>query len=294
MTPARRMKAMVRFISVLAVLALIGTACGDSAGTTTAAPEATTATTQPAATTQPPPTTQATTTTTVEVAPTGSERVSFEELIGTWWCFPCSSFLHLNEDGTYRIVSGPGDILPQDIEGATVEQGQFTLEGTLFTLISNEDSQNCETGQRGSYEMEVLEEGLSGADRMKMIQVEDECTIRGSVGNTTFERVLITAADFVGTWKVDEPSYARFNEDGTYELSLTLDGLDEPIEQGRFTVDGNVFTFISGDTSTACRADERGRYEIEVIDEDRLRQVLIDDECALRGSTGDVILERVS
>jgi hypothetical protein len=37
--------------------------------------------------------------------------------------------------------------------------------------------------------MEVLEDGPSGEDRLKQIRVEDECTIRGSEGDVTLERV---------------------------------------------------------------------------------------------------------
>ncbi len=111
-------------------------------------------------------------------------EITVEDLTGIWRAIGLGSFLQLSEDGTYRIANSA-----EDIENTTVEQGQFTLEGTLFTFISNQDSQNCAAGQRGSYEMEVLEEGLSGEDRMKQIQVEDECSIRGSVGDVTLERV---------------------------------------------------------------------------------------------------------
>ncbi len=111
-------------------------------------------------------------------------EITVDDLIGTWRGRATSSFLQLSEDGTYRIATSA-----EDIENTTVEQGQFTLEGTLFTFISNEDSQNCAAGQRGSYEIEVLEEGPSGEDRIKQIQVEDECSIRGSVGFVTLERV---------------------------------------------------------------------------------------------------------
>ena len=110
------------------------------------------------------------------------------DLIGTWSCARCGGALvHFDEDGTYRIVAGSTN--SRDVAGTTVEQGQFTLEGTLFTFISNEDSQNCETGQRGSYEMEVLEELPSGQDRLKQIQVQDECVVRGSVRDVTLVRV---------------------------------------------------------------------------------------------------------
>ncbi len=106
-------------------------------------------------------------------------EITVEDLTGTWRAVEAGSLLRLSEDGTYSIT----------VRNITLEQGQWTLEGTLFTFISNEDSQNCAAGQRGSYEMEVLEEGPAGEDRMKQIKVEEECNIRGSVGDVTLERV---------------------------------------------------------------------------------------------------------
>ena len=154
-------RALVRLLAAGLVLAACGSG-GDSETTTSAA-------------------STATTTTTVAVVSTGPENseLTVADLIGEWRALPPRSILHLNEDGTYRIALGL----------TTVEQGQFTLEGTRFTVISNEDSRNCAEGQRGSYEMEVLEDGPSGEDRLKQIQVEEECTIRGSEGDVILERV---------------------------------------------------------------------------------------------------------
>ena len=110
--------------------------------------------------------------------------ISLEALIGTWRVIEPGSFLRLNRDGYYRIF-----ISAEDIEGSTVEQGQFTLEETLFTFISNSDSTSCAEGQRGIYEMEALDAGSTGRDRVRQIQVDDECATRGSVGDVTLERV---------------------------------------------------------------------------------------------------------
>jgi len=114
----------------------------------------------------------------------GNGGITEEDLTGTWRVIDPGSFLQLSDDGTYRIA-----LSAEDLENTTVEQGQFTLEGTLFTFISSDESRNCASGQRGIYEMEVLEEGPSGEDRMRMIQVEDECSLRGSLGDVTLERV---------------------------------------------------------------------------------------------------------
>ena len=120
-------------------------------------------------------------------------ELTFEDLIGTWRVTDVGSTLELDEDGTYRIVLSA--LLAQRMglspgsEATIAEQGNFTLEGTVFTFISNEDSANCEAGQRGTYEMEVLEDGPAGEDRLKQNQVADECRTRGSEGDTTLERV---------------------------------------------------------------------------------------------------------
>ncbi len=111
-------------------------------------------------------------------------EITVEDLTGTWRAIEPGSVVQFNEDGTYRIA-----LSIDGLKDSPVEEGEWTLEGTLFTFISNEDSQNCAAGQRGSYEMEVLEEGPSGEDRMKQIQLEDECSIRGSEGDVTLERV---------------------------------------------------------------------------------------------------------
>ncbi len=109
----------------------------------------------------------------------------------------------------------------------------------------------------------------------------------------------ITVDELVGTWITDEPAYVQFNGDGTYSISFTIEGLaNSPVEQGEYTLEGTLFTLISSEESGACVAGDRGRYEIEVLDqgpsgEDRMRHVLVEDECSIRASTGDVVLERV-
>lgn len=119
------------------------------------------------------------TTTTAPTTTVAATSVTVADLIGEWLFLPAAAILHLNEDGTYRIATGL----------TTVEQGQFSLVGTLFTFISNKDSRNCTDDQRGTYEMEVLELGQSGEDRLQLIKVEDPCSIRGSLGDFTLERM---------------------------------------------------------------------------------------------------------
>ncbi len=117
------------------------------------------------------------------VACGGNSDLTVEELAGTWRAEGTIHFVQLNADGSYRI-----GLVADAIEDSTVDQGHFTLEGTLFTYISSEDSPFCAEGDRGSYEMEVLEDGASGEDRFSQVQVEDECGIRDQ-GDVILERL---------------------------------------------------------------------------------------------------------
>ena len=100
------------------------------------------------------------------------------DLTGTWRAIEPGSYVQFNADGTYRIA-----LSAEDVENTTVEQGQFTLEGTLFTFISSDESRNCAAGQRGIYEVE-----RTGEDGMRWVLQEDECSVR-SQPIVNFERV---------------------------------------------------------------------------------------------------------
>ncbi|MDH3425181.1 MAG: hypothetical protein OEM22_00785 [Acidimicrobiia bacterium] len=112
----------------------------------------------------------------------GNGGLTVGELTGRWKAGGLT-FLEFSEDGTYRIA------LTDNFTNSTVDQGQFTLDGTLFTFISNENSTACDAGQRGNYEVEVLEKGTSGVDRLIQVQSEDECSTRGSTGDLTLVRL---------------------------------------------------------------------------------------------------------
>jgi hypothetical protein len=123
------------------------------------------------------------TTLVIVAACAGNGEVTSEDMIGTWRKSGLD-FRQFNEDGSYRIA-----LAAESMENSTVDQGQFTLEGTLFSLISNADSAVCDEGQRGSYELEVLEDGPLGEDRLQLTLVEDECSRRGSEGDVTVVRL---------------------------------------------------------------------------------------------------------
>ena len=118
----------------------------------------------------------------------GTSELTVAYLTGTWSGSECVCQLVFDRDGTYRIQQGIG-ARPGSAEATTVEQGEFTLVGTVLTFISNDESINCEAGDRLISEVEVLEDGASGTDRIRVVQIEDECLIRGSVGTVTLGRV---------------------------------------------------------------------------------------------------------
>ena len=118
----------------------------------------------------------------------GNSEPTVAYLTGTWSASECACRLVFDMDGTYRIQQGLG-ARPGSAEATTVEQGEFTLEGTVLTFISNDESINCEAGDRLISEVEVLEDGASGANRIRQVQVEDECLIRGTVNTVTLGRV---------------------------------------------------------------------------------------------------------
>ena len=94
----------------------------------------------------------------------------------------------------------------------------------------------------------------------------------------------ISVEDLSGSWHAIEPNgYAQFNADGTYRLATTFEGLERrPIEQGQFTIEGTLLTYISSDESDFCGAGERGIYEMEQTGEGVIRTKLQEEECSSR------------
>ena len=75
-----------------------------------------------------------------------------------------ATWLQLSEDGTYGFADSP-----QLIEEAPFDAGQFRLEGTSLTFITNDESELC-AGQTGNYEVELTEEG-----QLQFALEEDAC-----------------------------------------------------------------------------------------------------------------------
>lgn len=113
----------------------------------------------------------------------GEGFVTSEDLIGTWRV-SALDFRQFNQDGSFRVFLAEGNP-----ESSTVDRGRFEIEGTLLTFISSADSAACGEGQRGTYEIEVLEVGPSGEERLRLIHVDDACEKRGAEGDRTLVRL---------------------------------------------------------------------------------------------------------
>jgi hypothetical protein len=118
----------------------------------TATPEPPTATPAPAETPEPPLAT------------------SVDDLIGRWsfGSGDPAQYFHFNEDGTYVMARGS----VANLEDNQLQFGPFLFEDGLLTFETSDDSLGC-TGQSGTYEVRLLEEG-----RIAFVLVEDECSLR--------------------------------------------------------------------------------------------------------------------
>jgi ABC-type transport system substrate-binding protein len=118
----------------------------------TATPEPPTATPAPAETPEPPLAT------------------SVDDLIGRWsfGSGAYAQYFHFNEDGTYVMARGS----VANLEDNQLQFGPFLFEDGLLTFETSDDSLGC-TGQSGTYEVRLLEEG-----RIAFVLVEDECSLR--------------------------------------------------------------------------------------------------------------------
>ena len=96
----------------------------------------------------------------------GGNGITVDDLTGTWRNPIQGGVVYgqINADGTYRI--GPGYTT---LEQTPYAVGQFTLEGTLVTMITTLD-RFCEVGGRTVWEVELVDE-----NRMRWVrQGEDE------------------------------------------------------------------------------------------------------------------------
>ena len=102
------------------------------------------------------------------------------DLTGVWKrSSGTEAYLQLNEDGAYSFARAQ-----QELEEAPLEGGQFRLEGTSLTFITNSESEYC-AGQTGSYQVELTEQG-----QLEFVIQEDPCwDRRHGVPTQSWDRV---------------------------------------------------------------------------------------------------------
>jgi hypothetical protein len=103
----------------------------------------------------------------------GSQPASgtaLENLTGVWKEEGDPVFLQLKEDGAYAFA----EVGPAFLEKAPFDAGQFRLDGTVLTFISNDETVYC-AGQTGSYQVALTEQG-----QLQFELEEDACPERAS------------------------------------------------------------------------------------------------------------------
>ena len=102
-----------------------------------------------------------------------ASAINVKDLIGIWT--HGGSYYQFNEEGTYVTAASADALTSQPIE-----YGDFRLEGTTLTFITDEESGFC-AGKTGSYEVEIAEEG-----RIEITVVEDSCSERARFQRNVF------------------------------------------------------------------------------------------------------------
>ena len=104
-------------------------------------------------------------------------------------------------------------------------------------------------------------------------------------GTYTLPTASIRVEDLIGLWQ--QPHYALYlqlNEDGTFRVGSTIEGLEKyPYDEGRFQLEGTLFTYISTDESRYCPG-QTGSYHLKLIQEGQLQFILYEDPCEDRRS----------
>jgi hypothetical protein len=96
-----------------------------------------------------------------------------------------------------------------------------------------------------------------------------------------------TSVDMTGTWRVSGTDYREFNDDGSYRIGLTEGMENAVVDQGDYSVEGDVLHHSSNADSAVCADGDTATFTIESLEdgtagEERMLLVQRDDECARR------------
>ena len=111
---------------------------------------------------------------------------------------------------------------------------------------------------------------------------------------TTPSPTAITVDDVTGIWRLTEEGYyVQYNADGTYRYASSIGGLEKtPVDVGTFTLDGTILTEIATEGGV-WKVGDRYILEMELVDENRMRAVLQEQECEVGFGRKIYNLERV-
>ena len=235
------------------------------------------------------------------------ENATLDYLQGIWLVNGLPNYFQFNADGTYLVALEDGSEDIDNLEAATLlDEGIFALEGGVLTLTSNAESPNCDAGQQGSVEIEVQH-----ADRARWVFGEEDCTWRDTgINAVVVDRVLpesaepteipVTVEFLTGLWDLVEPKFfVLLNGDGTYVLAEEIFHIENDeflLDEGQWTLDGNIITLSSNAQSVNCEEGEGGGAEIEVQHANRTRWVKLGESTCgwvADDSARAIIMDRV-
>ena len=117
--------------------------------------------------------------------------------------------------------------------------------------------------------------------------------------------VITSAEELAGVWHrttrtdFEGEVYRQYTEDGVYRMGSSLEELEErPRVEGRFWFEGDQIVvqdaFGIPGYDMCVKGEKTGKYDVELLENDHIRFVLIEDACAERGGMlGSGEMERV-
>ena len=125
-----------------------------------------------------------------------------------------------------------------------------------------------------------------------------------SCGEPEGPAAINSAEELAGVWHRTTRTdlgevYRQYTEGGIYRMGSSLEELKaQPRVEGRFWFEGDQIvvqdTFAIPGYDMCVQGEKTGKYDVELLENDHIRFVLIEDECAERGGMlGSSKMERV-
>ncbi|MBK9123478.1 MAG: nucleoside hydrolase [Chloroflexi bacterium] len=166
-------------------------------------------------------------------------------------------------------------------EGVTVVTKEGTESGRTAPDPDGNVVRVAVASDAGRFE-QVFLNTLNGRDPLAVLADTDTSA---RIGDSTSTMTPIASIDdLVGTWKWTGPFHFRFTADARFMVSQAYDGLDDetPEDFGTYTLQGNVLTLLSSESSLYCPSAEASTYHVYRTVIDELAFVLEYDACDAR------------